>query len=505
MRKSQQLHDLIHSMGKNEKRYFKVNNKREGSIYIKLFDQILEQKKYNFEVLRELLVKEHISSSLSRVQHHLYKLILKSLANFHAASHPRYEVMESLKHYIILRDKGLHQQGKSILNNALIKAKANNYYGLVLEISDLMEDWVTEEDSHDEAVKQKKNLFELYRENNSYTKDVVELKKQIFDLRLFFLEHQFGRNNKHRAFLKSFIEKTHFQLNKEHNLLKKRMLLTILIYVYYGLQDFEQLIATEKQRLDLLNQNWAASHISPFLAFAYHRNLLWVLLSNKNYKEHFALVNNMDNMLIFTLLYKSSFYTIKLKIASAVTLLYAEVKQQHYHQAYHQINKLWKMYIDYEKNWDLNLLVQSFILFINTTFCLGKYEESYNWLLFFEKNIPQTYVLPYQNMGKITHLLIHDGLGNHKLIQNKIESTRIRLYRKFAFFEVANTFLKFFKRRVKCKSEEDQLKLLIQYKKQMEKIADKEDQKGFFIMFNFVDWFDSKIQNCSIANLKRLY
>ena len=39
----------------------------------------------------------------------------------------------------------------------------------------------------------------------------------------------------------------------------------------------------------------------------------------------------------------------------------------------------------------------------------------------------------------------------------------------------------------------------------MEKIADKEDQKGFFIMFNFVDWFDSKIQNCSIANLKRLY
>ena len=159
------------------------------------------------------------------------------------------------------------------------------------------------------------------------------------------------------------------------------------------------------------------------------------------------------------------------------------------------------MYLKFKSHWDIDFLAQSLILFINTSFCLGKYDESYKWLNFLEREIPQTYVLPYQNMGKIAHLLIHNSLGNDKMVQNMLESTRIRLYRKFSFFSVANTFLKYFKRKVKCKTDDAQKKLLIQYKEQMQVVSQKKEQKGFFILFNFVDWFDAEIQNCSIVDL----
>jgi hypothetical protein len=501
MKKSKQLHQLIHSMGKSEKRYFKVNSPKESSIYLKLFDAILDQEDYNPALLKVLLMVEKTLSPLTRLQHHLYDLLLKSLASFHAKHHPRYDVMEAIKHYTILRDRGLHQQGRALLQKGLKQAKENNYYGLVLEICNLMEDWVTEENDYKKAFKQKEELDNLHHRNNDYIESVTDLKEQVYQLRLFFLQHQFARNKEQKELLLGYLVTTKGALSKEQNLLRKRLLLTIHIYVYYGLQDFENLVDTEKKRLELLDENWSAAHISPFLAYAYHRNLWWILLSNKNYKEYENLVKNRKGNIAFSRLANSPFYTIKLAIAKEVTLVYAEIAQQHYHQAYHRIKDLWALYGKYPKHWDTNLSVRTFILFINTTFCLGKYEESLQWLNVFEQEISQNYTLPYRNMGKVASLLIHDGLGHTKFIENALESTRIRLYRKHNFFDVANVFLKYFKRQVKAKTPTAEKKLLVQYQAQMQQIAMQEEQKGFFILFNFVDWFDSKLQNCAIADL----
>ena len=62
MKKSQQLHQLIHSMSKSEKRYFKINSNREGSIYVKVFDLIIDQNVYDLLQLKQFLIAEKISS-----------------------------------------------------------------------------------------------------------------------------------------------------------------------------------------------------------------------------------------------------------------------------------------------------------------------------------------------------------------------------------------------------------------------------------------------------------
>lgn len=504
MKKSQQLHELIHSMSKSEKRYFKVNNAKKNSIYIQIFDMLRTQAVYDASALTVCLEKEGIKSSLARIQHHLYRLLLTSLATFQAAKHPRYEVLNGIQQYIVLRDRGLHHQGRQLLQTALETAQQFNYYGLVLEIYDLMEDWVTEETSYNKALKQKTFLEASVRKHQEYTDSIVQLKTQIYALRLFFLKHNFARTAEHKAFLLQFLSKHKERLVQEKNSLKQRLLLTILIYVYYGLQDYRQLLYTEKKRLELLEEVTFEAHISPFLVYAYHRNLLWILLRNKDYKAHQLLIQKMRAKDYWKATFIATFYTIKLKIAEKVTQLYASVEQRHYSPAYHQMKALWAWYQDTTRYWDTNLLVNTLILFMNITFCLGKYEETIDWLQLLEQEVPPADLLPYRNMGKIAHLLIHDALGDSTYIQNVLESTRIRLYRQHDFFEIANLFLKFFKKKMN-QNQATERALLLEYKQKMEVLAQQEGQKGFFILFNFVDWFDSKWEGVAIADLNRQF
>ncbi len=502
MKKGQQLHELIHSMSKSEKRYFKVNSNKECSIYERLFDLICTQSTYDSGALRQCLEQEKIKSPLTRIQHHLYQLVLASLAAFQKNKHPRYAVLHAIQQYIMLRDRGLHHQGRQLLQKALKIAQQYNYYGLMLEIYDLMEDWITEEMNYNKVLGHKQQLQDSMVKHLAYTSHIADLKEKIYELRLFFLEHNFARTAEHKAFLLQYLSPCERELKREQNQLKRRLLLTILVYVYYGLQDYKSLLLTEKRRLGLLDKDAFGAHISPFLVYAYHRNLLWILLRNKNYAAHQLLVQKMQENDYWKGRFTSNFYAVKLEIAEKVTQLYARVEQGHYRPAYHQIDQLWSFYQQTEKHWDSNLLVHALIVFMNTTFCLGKYNETIDWLQWLERKIPPSDLLPYRNMGKIAHLLIHDGLGASQYIRNVLESTRIRLYRKHAFFEVASLFLKFFKKKIN-RSVVVEEALLLEYKKKMEKVAVQEGQKGFFILFNFVDWFDSKLQHCTIAALNR--
>lgn len=500
MKKSKHLHQLIHSMTKTEKRYLKVNNQREGSIYLKVFDTILEQQEYDDRELKDLLNNENIRSPLPRVQHHLYQLILKNLAAFHANQQARYQVMDGIRQYILLRDRGLHAQGQILLKKALTTAQDNNYYGLVLEIADLMEDWVTEEKSYDLALKQKQQLSALIVDNTQYIRSVASLKDQIFELRLFFLEHKFARSEQQRAYLIGFESAPLLALETASNPLIRRLLLTILVYVYYGLQDYEKLIDIEQKRIALFNKNGAAAHVSPFLVYSYHRNLLWIYLSSKQYNKHQQLAQSLSKDKALAILSQSNYYSIKFKLAMSISSMYGDVNRQQYAKAYRHINAIWAVFQAQKAQPDTELLIQSLILFLNTCFCLGKYEECLRWLNYIEQQIPQSYLMPYQNMGKIAHLLIHHGLGHHRLLENMLESTRIRLYRKFNFFYVANTFLKCLRRLTKNKYT-DKKEILMKYQHEMKAIAQQEGQQGFFILFNFVDWFEASLKDCYIADL----
>src|SRR5579872_6411247 len=83
-----QLFDIIKLMTQTEKRYFKIYtgkyDRKEKSSYLKLFEAIDKLKKYDEEKIRQRLRNETFISRLAVEKNMLYKLILKSLKDYHS-------------------------------------------------------------------------------------------------------------------------------------------------------------------------------------------------------------------------------------------------------------------------------------------------------------------------------------------------------------------------------------------------------------------------------------
>lgn len=86
---SENLHQLIHSLSKPEKRYFKYSSRHiigEQNNYVKLFDAIDKQKVYDEAILLKQFKKEIFIRQFSIAKSRLYDAILRSLDAYNSDS-----------------------------------------------------------------------------------------------------------------------------------------------------------------------------------------------------------------------------------------------------------------------------------------------------------------------------------------------------------------------------------------------------------------------------------
>ncbi len=131
---STELFDLIQSLSKGEKRYFKVHSSRhtigEENKYVKLFDAICKQKVYDE---KDLLANEKYVRQLPLLKKRLYHSILKALEVYHTSIDA--EVRKLLHQAEILYEKALYEQAKKILRSIKTICKENELLTYELEIS----------------------------------------------------------------------------------------------------------------------------------------------------------------------------------------------------------------------------------------------------------------------------------------------------------------------------------------------------------------------------------
>ena len=127
MKSKELLYELIHSLSKSEKRYFKVFTSvhKESNNYIKLFDAIQAQKDYNEEALLKKFKNEDFVRQFSVAKNYLMNLILKSLSNHHQKAKKSIELNEFLSQIEILFWKGLYKLAHKKVKQA--KKIAVNY------------------------------------------------------------------------------------------------------------------------------------------------------------------------------------------------------------------------------------------------------------------------------------------------------------------------------------------------------------------------------------------
>ncbi|HCQ30102.1 MAG TPA: hypothetical protein DIU39_07440, partial [Flavobacteriales bacterium] len=127
MKSKELLFELIHSLTKSEKRYFKIFATMHGdnNNYVELFDAIHLQKKYDEEALKKQFQDRDFTRQFSVAKNYLLNLILKSLRNFHHKAKVSVEINDLLSEVELLYWKGLYKLAYKRLSQA--KKLANKY------------------------------------------------------------------------------------------------------------------------------------------------------------------------------------------------------------------------------------------------------------------------------------------------------------------------------------------------------------------------------------------
>jgi hypothetical protein len=132
MKPNSEIHELIHSLTKSEKRYFNLFAKRHvignENKYIQLFNCIEKQVEYQELDIIAKLYKGGKPSNFASEKIYLRELILKSLRQFHEKNITESVLYDRLIQIEILYEKGLFRTGYKLILKALAYAEAHEKY-----------------------------------------------------------------------------------------------------------------------------------------------------------------------------------------------------------------------------------------------------------------------------------------------------------------------------------------------------------------------------------------
>jgi len=160
MKPSTELFDLIKSLSKSEKRFFKLHSALQAGPknYLRIFDAVDKQKEYDEEAVKQLFAKETFIKHLPSEKNHLYKLILKSLRAYHSESSVSGILKQEIKNIEILYQKALYDECNKLLHRAKRIARENERFYYWFELLN----W-------------EKMLLEEAYESGEFTKDLDAL------------------------------------------------------------------------------------------------------------------------------------------------------------------------------------------------------------------------------------------------------------------------------------------------------------------------------------------
>lgn len=128
--------ELVKSLTKNEKRFFKIFSKRHGDKddlkYLQLFDIYDSFVVFDKEKIDEEILKKELTN-IRNIKHQLNLQVLKCLNSYHYSKSFEIEISNHLQNSQILFEKGLFNQAYKSVNQAKILAKKYDLKLLLLD------------------------------------------------------------------------------------------------------------------------------------------------------------------------------------------------------------------------------------------------------------------------------------------------------------------------------------------------------------------------------------
>lgn len=504
--RSDSLFQLIKSLSKNEKRYFKlfagrVNGGGDKKI-IHLFDLVNEQEVFDEE--RILKKGRGIKASqLSNMKADLYKQLLQSIRLFHTHHIADLEIRQLIDYAQILFDRRMYQDGLKQLQKAKKMAHKHNNLELMLETIKLEKSVLSQTiDQHNQRRVGK--IIREARQINEQISMISQLSNLADRLNALYKKVGFIRDQRDfKTFERYFYRGLPAYSEGDLSVLEKIYLYNLYIGYYFFIQDFERGCAEGRKMVTLFDKNPSFIHSKTDLYVQGINKMLIAQFKLSRYKEFVetseklkavadipGLRLNEDiraKLLKYIYLHKINAYFIVGDFDGGIQMI-------------SRLEEGIQTFID-------RLDKHASIIFYYKIACLYFGAEDYSrTALWTQKIIGMPAVDLRQDIhcfARILNLIAHFELGNTDSIEYYLRSTYRFLAKKHDLRLYQTYILRFIKELELSITEEELVNKFKKLRSQLLPLTTRAYEKRAFIYFDIISWLESKIQKRSVQEVIR--
>lgn len=502
MKVSDNLFQLIKSMSKPEKGYFKkyasMHTIGEQNNYVMLFD-LIEKQTEKKNVYDEGKIKSELNDKLNRqlpvMKNYLYSTILESLQLFHVQKRKVAQVNNMIEQVEILIGKLLNKQAFEILKKAKKIAEDYEYFPELMKIlyvekrlHNLLAE-PAEFEKHFERIKtEEEESFRKFQNVNGY----INIR---YELLLFTGRHSTGftRNESQRQIILDLLNdpllKSEDSALTRHN---KKLYNHFKSSLYSYLNDTKnanlyQLKYVQLEELDIKR----VSSYQPLLAAL--NNLLTTQIRDKDYKDAETTLEKMKNFeKIYSVTLNS--YEKQFAVYAYVVLGLSYCMARQYMDRGMEIIKTGEEFI---KEFEDTMITRRKLIFYyfqsSFLFMAESYEKTSVWLAKILQMPATDFSSDYQCYARLMNLIVHYELKNFDHLDYVMKSTYYFLRKRKKIYKYEDIIIKYMKRCLRMRTEAELTELFDEMKYELESIYEDGYEKFGFDAFNIIPWLESKI------------
>jgi len=507
MRKSEDLFQLIKSLTKSEKRYFKIHASRHSiggrNIYVKLFDAIDKMKEYDEEGIKQQFKGEKFVFALFSTKNYLFNIILKSLTEFYAAGSIRQEINKIIDEFLILMEKGMYKNAEKKLLKAKTITLKNEMFELVLDVLALELRLLA-------RLNYTGKVEALYLKNGNEKSQISE-KLDNFNkiINIYQLLTVIWQKDKlPDANDKEWIEKN---VIKNPLFKNEKMALSVKAKLYY----FRTIYIVSETNLDTIKSYDILKKIIDHVDA--HDELL-----NNSPGQYINSLTNLVSLEIslkkFDLAEKNIEKLKKLPVRLTDEKLSVQNEVSIFHYTYFLLFVLCIETVQLERGLGLISEVESmlkqykghilkfrimqfYFFFANLFFLKGDYNDALKWLNRILNDNPDEVSPDLLSYSRILRLIIHYEKKDYELIEHLIKSTKRFLSKTHRTFKFEKSVLEFLSKAMNLYQEKEIEALLYSFKKNLQQLLSDPYESKAIENLDLISWAESKLSNRSIAEI----
>ncbi|MBI1836618.1 MAG: hypothetical protein HYR91_05070 [Flavobacteriia bacterium] len=442
------LFELIKSLSKSEKRYFKLLASRhtigEENNYVILFDFIEKQLEYDENLIFEKFKGEPFLNKFSITKKRLYDHILNALDSFHNTTSIESQLYKMIHSADILYDKSLYEQSKTILRSAEKLAEKKNLFNVLLIIKNKQKK-IYENTSYTEISKDEIDLM-YSTDINYHNQSLLYDKLWNIKSQLFYLLSNKGSSRSQLDIqdFKNIIDELAATLDHDNWYFETHYLFHHIYSAYYfAVNDLENCYKHLIENITYFESNevYIKNHSNKY--FSILTNAIFVSDKIGFRKDSIQLFHKLKELP--HKLDSDNNEDIQIKLFSSISSLEINMLLQHgeFQEASKLIGKIKSGLITYDEKITIQRKIYLQYKIAVTYLSIAEYSSALKWIniILNNKSLDQKEdVFAYT---QILSVLVHIELNNYDLLNYTIKNTLRFLKSRNRLFEPEKAFLTF--------------------------------------------------------------